>query len=214
MLDIKRFVVNPFQENCYVVSDATGEAVVIDCGAYYPEERNALTDYIRQKKLTPRHLLATHAHIDHNFGNDTMLAAFGLKPEVCGADAQLMATLAEQAEALCGIRLGYDLSAPSLLLADGDTISFGQHELQVVATPGHSPGSVFFTCAEEGVAFSGDTLFCGSIGRTDFWQGSYGDIMSSLARVKGLLPADTTILPGHGPQTTMARELSSNPYMR
>ena len=58
MLDIKRFVVNPFQENCYVVSDATGEAVVIDCGAYYPEERNALTDYIRQKKLAPRHLLA------------------------------------------------------------------------------------------------------------------------------------------------------------
>ena len=82
MLHIERFQVNMLQENCYVVSDETKECVIIDCGAFYPEERNAITQYIRKNELKPVHLLVTHGHLDHNFGNDTIFEEFGLKPEV------------------------------------------------------------------------------------------------------------------------------------
>ena len=96
MLNIKRFVCNMFQENCYVVNDDTNECVIIDCGALYPEERNAMDDYIRQNALVPKHLICTHAHIDHNFGNAFIYDKYGLKPQVCAKDMVLMDKLKEQ----------------------------------------------------------------------------------------------------------------------
>lgn len=215
MLNIQRFVVNPFQENCYVVSDSTREAVVVDCGAFYPEERSAIVAYIRDNNLTPTHLIATHGHVDHNFGNDTIYSHFGLKPEVHHKDSQLMGMLAEQAMAFCNFSMD-PKAQPAIgrLLDDDDVITFGNHQLCIIPTPGHTPGSVFFLCKEEKLAFSGDTLFQMSIGRTDLWQGSHSDIINSLQGIKEQLEADTTILPGHGPKTTMADELKSNPYLR
>ena len=97
--------------------------------------------------------------------------------------------------------------------APNEVIRFGNHSLQVLKTPGHSPGSVVFYCAEEHTAFTGDTLFRMSVGRTDFEGGSYEDLMSSLANVLAKLPDDTTILPGHGPQSTIGYEKKYNPYM-
>lgn len=214
MLKIERFVCNPFQENCYVVSDDTQEAVVIDCGAFFPEERKAVTEYIRTNGLSVKHLLATHAHIDHNFGNDTMKEEFGLSPEVSAADMALMDRLREQAMLLANIRLDYEMPAVGRFFSNGDIISFGNHRLTVIPTPGHSPGSVFFYCGEEHLAFSGDTLFNMSIGRTDFDFGSYRDIMTSLQRVARELPEETVIYPGHGPKTTMQQEKQFNPYLR
>ena len=85
-MDITRFACNMLQENCYVVSDDTKECVIIDCGAFYQEERKAIVDYIRSNGLKPVHLLATHGHIDHNFGNNTIYEEFGLKPEVDAHD--------------------------------------------------------------------------------------------------------------------------------
>ncbi len=214
MLDIRRFVVNPFQENCYVVSDSTKEAIVIDCGAFYPEERNAIVKYIEDNRLEPKHLIATHAHIDHNFGNNTMFDAFGLRPEVHGGDALLMERLAEQAEAFCRQRLDYAMPEAGRYLSDSDKICFGTHSLTVLPTPGHTPGSVFLCCMEESIAFSGDTLFKASIGRTDLWEGNYDDIMESLTTIKRQLPPEMTIMPGHGPQTTIGDETRENPFMR
>ena len=100
------------------------------------------------------------------------------------------------------------------LLSDGDIISFGQHQLLVLLTPGHSHGSCLFYCKEEGVVFSGDTLFRMSIGRTDFPEGSWQQMEQSLAKIAGTLPKDTVVYPGHGPQTTIADELQYNPYLR
>ena len=174
-LHAERFVCNMIEENCYVLSDSTSECVIIDCGAFYPEERRAIVDYIRDNKLTPRHLIATHGHIDHNFGNNTIYEQFGLQYMV-------------------------------------STITFGTHRLRIIPTPGHTPGSVFFYCEEEGVAFSGDTLFRGSIGRTDLEGGSMFQIIQSL-RTISQLPDTTIILPGHGESTTMGQELDSNPYL-
>ena len=95
-----------------------------------------------------------------------------------------------------------------------EVISFGTHQLQILRTPGHTPGGVTFYCAQEKAAFTGDTLFRMSIGRTDFERGSYEDILKSLGKVLAQLPADTTVYPGHGPVTTISDELSYNPYLK
>lgn len=214
MLNIQKFVCNMFEENCYVVNDETGECVIIDCGAFYEEEKKAIADYIKDKKLTPKHLLCTHAHIDHNFGNQSVLDKFGLHPEVCMKDKVLMDKLREQA--LTFIGLNYEENIPDVkrYLSDNGIITFGIHSLKVISTPGHTPGSVFFYCEQEYVAFSGDTLFQMSIGRTDFEQGDYSEIINSLRKIKTSLPPDTVILPGHGGKTTLNEEIKYNPYFK
>lgn len=212
MLTIKRFECNMLQENCYIISDETKECVICDCGAYYPAERAAIVDYIRDNGLTPVHLLSTHGHIDHNFGNNTIFDEFGLKPEVHKEDQHLMDMLAKQAETLVGITLDYAMPPVGKYFGDGDEITFGSHRLKVIETPGHSKGSVFFYCPEEAIALSGDTLFRNSIGRTDYLGGSMFQIIQSL-RMICQLPDNTVVYPGHGPQTTIGTELSSNPYL-
>ena len=214
MMKIERFEVNPFQENCYIVSDDSGEGIIIDCGAFYEEERKAVVEYVMDNGIELKHLISTHGHIDHNFGNNTIYERFGLKPEVHAADEPLMSKLGEQALMFCNYKLNYEMPPVGRYLSEADTIRFGNHELNIISTPGHTPRSVFFYCKEEGVAFSGDTLFRMGIGRTDFELGSYKDIMDSLRQLPTILPEDTTILPGHGPRTTMKAEKQDNPYLR
>ena len=214
MINIQRFEVNPLQENCYVVSDDSRECVIIDCGAYYDEESIAIDNYLRKQQLKPVHLLATHGHLDHNFGNAHLFRQYGLKVEICAGDQQLVERLPQQAAALFGMEISDDQPPVGRLLNDGDTITFGQHTLQVIQTPGHSHGSCLFYCKEEGVVFSGDTLFRMSIGRTDFPEGSWQQMEQSLAKIAGTLPKDTVVYSGHGPQTTIADELQYNPYLR
>ena len=212
MLNIVRFVCNPIQENTYVMSDETNECVIVDCGAFFPEERKAIVDYIRSNHLVPKHLIATHGHIDHNFGNNTMFEEFGLQPEVHADEAQLMDTLPKQAESFCNITLDYEMPAVGRFLSANDKICFGSHTFTILETPGHTPGSVFYYCKEENVAFSGDTLFHNSVGRTDIPGGSMFLLIQSL-RAISQLPDETQILPGHGDYTTMGKEQASNPYL-
>lgn len=214
MLNIKRFVCNFFQENCYVMSDETKQCVIIDCGAYYAEETSAVAEYIHSNGLTVKHLLATHAHIDHNFGNRAIYDEFGILPMVSAKDELLMNGLARQAEVLCNIKLGYDMPPVGAYFDESTVISFGTHRFSIIPTPGHTPGSVFIYCQEEGIAFSGDTLFKMSIGRTDFDFGSFADIQQSLNMLKGRLPMNTVIYPGHGDHTTLADEVHHNPFMQ
>ena len=213
MVNVKRFEVNPLQENCYVVSDDSRECVIIDCGALYEEECEAIDNYLREQQLKPVHLLATHGHLDHNFGNAHLFQKYGLKVEICADDQQLVEHLPQQAAALFGMQISDDQPPVGTLLKQNDVISFGQHALHVIQTPGHSLGSCLFYCKEEKMVFSGDTLFRMSIGRTDFERGSYADILDSLKNVIAQLPADTKVYCGHGPQTTVGDELSYNPYM-
>ena len=214
MFNVKRFMCNPLQENCYVVSDESKECVIIDCGAYYQEEKDALMAYIRQQGLKPVHLLATHGHLDHNFGAADMLQTFGLKVEICAEDQQLVEHLVEQARDLFGMDLDDDNPVVGRLLKDGDTVCFGSHTLQVLHTPGHSHGSCLFYCEQEHTAFTGDTLFRMSIGRTDFAEGNWQEMEHSLRDVVARLPKETVVLAGHGPQSTIADELQYNPYLR
>ena len=213
MLNIKTFAFNLLQENTYVVSDDTLDCVIIDCGAYYDDERKALTDYISSQGLKPRHLLATHGHWDHNLGNDTVYHTYGLKVEAAKEDDFIITDIPRNFQSIIGAPLRREYPAVGRFFGPDETIRFGHHSLQVLKTPGHSPGSVVFYCAEEHIAFTGDTLFRMSVGRTDFEGGSYEALMNSLANVLAKLPSETVILPGHGPQSTIADELRYNPYL-
>lgn len=213
MIEVKRFVCNMLQENTYVVSDGGGKAAVIDCGALYEEERAAVTAYIRQRGLEVVHLLCTHGHFDHNFGNDTIWDTFHLKPEVAAEDEGLM-EMKRQVSDMVGIDYWRPVPPVGHLLGNGERLSIGTLQLEVLPTPGHTPGSVTFYSEAEGVAFTGDTLFRLSIGRTDFEGGSWTDMSNSLRNVLGKLPAHTKVYPGHGEPTTIGDELRYNPYLR
>ena len=170
------------------------------------------TKYIRKNELTPKHLVATHGHIDHIFGNNTIFEEFGLRAEVHTADKFLIEQAAFQAEQIMGVRLEYDMPPIRKYLTDKDVIAFGNHIFTIIETPGHSPGSIYLYCEKEHVAFSGDTLFHYSIGRTDLEGGSMFQIIQSI-RMICQLPDDTVIYPGHGDKTTIGIELAGNPYM-
>lgn len=213
MIKVRRFVCNMLQENAYVVSDESSEAVVIDCGALYDVERNAIIRYIKDNKLKPVHLLCTHGHFDHVIGNDTITREFGLKPEVAAEDEHLM-DLKKQLKDMMGMDYDNEVPPTGRLLTADDTISFGTHSITILPTPGHTPGSVTFYLETEQVAFTGDTLFKMSIGRTDFEGGSWADMTNSLINVLAKLPANTKVYPGHGEPTTIGDELRYNPYMR
>lgn len=197
-----------------MVSDDTRECVIIDCGLYYPEEVEALSNYLNKEQLKPVHLIATHGHLDHNFGNAFVFSKYGLKVEICADDQQLVENLPEQASSLFGMTITEEQPPVGRLLSDGDTITFGQHEFKVIHTPGHSPGSVLLYCAEEKVLFSGDTLFRMSIGRTDLQGGSWQQMEQSLHKIATTIPQDVKIFAGHGPQSTIADEIKYNPYLR
>lgn len=212
MLRIQTFEVNPLHENCYVINDETKECVIIDCGALTETEQNAVITYIREEGLKPVHNLGTHGHLDHHFGDAAILSAFNLQPEVAEGDKVLMQHPREAALQMLGMDLNIDLPAGNLKLTENEEVKFGSHTFKIIRTPGHSPGSVSFYCAEENVLFTGDTLFKGSIGRTDFPGGSMFQIISSL-RELAQLPDKTIVYPGHGPQTSIGFELAHNPYM-
>ena len=213
MINIKTFAFNLLQENTYVVSDDTLECIIIDCGAYYDDERRAITDYISSQGLKPVRLLATHGHWDHNLGIDTIYQTYGLRVEAAKEDEFIISDIPHNFQSIIGAPLRREYPAVGRFFTPDEVIRFGHHSLQVLKTPGHSPGSVVFYCAEERTAFTGDTLFRMSVGRTDFDGGSYAQLMSSLANVLAKLPADTVILPGHGPQSTIDYELRYNPYL-
>lgn len=213
MITIKTFVVNPLSENCYIVSDDTKAAVLIDCGALYDAEREAIKRYIAQNHLHPEHLLATHGHLDHLYGVNTIHTLYGLNQEVSGLDEFLAVHLKEQARDFFGFAFDEPATPIGHYIEPFEYINFGHHHLKVIPTPGHTPGSVTFYCKEEEVAFTGDTLFRMSIGRTDFEGGSWEAMQNSLQLLASTLSSDTKIYPGHGGTTTMKDELLYNPYI-
>lgn len=214
MINVKSFIFNHLSENTYVVSDESLECVIIDCGAFYNDEKAALVQYIDDNGLKPVHLLATHGHFDHNFGIDLIYEHYGLLVEVSADDNHLISNLPGQFMDMIGAPLHRKYPPVGRFFTNSETIRFGSHELEVLKTPGHTPGGVTFYCKKDGIAFTGDTIFKMSIGRTDFPGGSYSDMMSSLKEVIAKLPAETIIYSGHGPKTTLATELRYNPYLR
>lgn len=211
---IKTFTVNFIEENCHVLSDDSGEAVIVDCGAFFPEECDALARYLDGENLRPRHLLCTHAHFDHLFGAQFLYDRYGLQPAMAADELPTYLAAADQMRQFLHRDLPLGLPPHGRLLAEGDTITFGHHTLSVIATPGHTPGGLCYYCGEEGLLLSGDSLFRRAIGRCDLPGGNAADLTESLRRkITGALPNEVRVLPGHGPATTVGEERRENPYL-
>lgn len=211
-MNIQRFEFNMFPVNSYVLSDE-GEAVIIDPGCYYPEEGQTLARYIADNGLTVRHLLNTHLHLDHIFGNPFVTRQFGVQAEACKDDEFLLPKLADQCR-----MFGFRENEPALPLggyiADGDIITFGHCQLTAIHVPGHSPGGMAFYAKDEHCLFCGDVLFRGSIGRADLEGGDFDTLRGAVASRLLTLPDDTDVYPGHGERTTIGYEKVNNPFFR
>lgn len=207
-MQIRGFTFNPFQTNCYVCQDR-GEAVLIDPSCSTDEEMETLEKYLED--LNVRHLLLTHAHIDHILGCAHFAQKYGEGFQLHRDDEQLLRGAERQAE-MFGI--GFDAPPePKGYLEEGDAIEFGGATLEVLHTPGHSPGSICFFNAADRLVVSGDVLFQRSIGRTDLWRGSLPELMRSIFQKLVPLGDDVRVHPGHGPSTTVGEERASNPFL-
>lgn len=210
MLTIQRFQVNFIEENCYVVSDDTREAVIIDCGAFFPEENKAIAAYVSEQHLTLRHLLCTHGHFDHVFGAQFVADTYGLNPEICHVEVSTYQQAKTQMAAF--LHRDFPLSLPPVgnTFKENDVITFGHHQLRVIETPGHTPGGVCFYDETEQVLFSGDSLFRYSIGRCDLPGGNETQLVRALREKVLTLPENVKVLPGHGEATTIGEEKKYN----
>ena len=202
---VKKVVVGPFASNCYIVgSESNKEGVIIDPGADAKEILKNVKDLGLDIKL----IVLTHGHIDHTGAVKEVKKTTGAEVAIHTDDAK---SLQEQ---LLGRLFGLSYPPPpppDWLLKDGDSIDIGDLHFLVVHTPGHSPGGICLL--EEGVVFSGDTLFNYGIGRTDMPGGSYSQLMNSIHTKLMILPDNTTVYPGHGPATTIGTERHSNPFL-
>lgn len=204
-MKIAGFVTGMFEENCYVVADAsTGEAAVVDPGA----DGEALVSAIRDLGVEPRAVWLTHAHIDHIGAVADVTRAWDVPVHLHPADLPLFRAGGRQAAAYA---IPFEQPPdPAASFADGMRVPLGSLRFTVLHAPGHAPGHVVLH--GHGVAFVGDCLFAGSVGRTDLPFSNPADLERSLERIVAL-PGETRVLPGHGKETTIARELRSNPFL-
>ena len=210
-MEIRTFTFNPFMTNGYICHDA-GEAIVVDPSCATSKEQQEMARFIESKDLTIRHLLLTHAHIDHIFGCHFFEQRTGDTFKAHRAAVPFMENAVEQAKAF-----NVSIQAPTppeTFLDEGDTVSFGSVTLEVLHTPGHSPDSICFVNRDEKVALTGDVLFRDSIGRIEgLPQTSYPQLMQSITETLLPLGDAMTIYPGHGPATTIGREREQNPFL-
>ena len=211
MTSVQSFTFNPFQENTYVLFDASKDCVIIDPGCSSTAEQEILLSFIKDNNLKPVKLLNTHCHIDHILGNKFCADVFKLplqanKKELRTLDAGMVSAQ------IFGIH--YDESPlPEIFLDEPDTIVFGESELQVLFTPGHSEGSICFYNQKDKFLIGGDVLFFQSIGRTDLPGGNHQQLLSSIKNKLFNLPEEVKVYPGHGPATTLAYERMHNPFL-
>ena len=201
-MEIRRFIVGPIQTNCYAVVD-DGHAIVIDPGAAGAEIARELGDVVVDA------IVATHGHGDHVGGVKALADATGAPFWIGEPDAER----ATHSGSPGSLGIAYDDDAPMAdrFLAEDDVVRVGDASFTVLEAPGHTPGGIVLL--GEGVAFVGDTIFKGAVGRTDLPGGSPTVLAATLARLKERIPPETTLLPGHDDPTTMADELRGNPYL-
>jgi hydroxyacylglutathione hydrolase len=212
MLQIASMTFNPFQENTYVLYDATGSCIIVDPGCYEPEEQDELKTFISQNKLRVEKVLNTHCHIDHVLGNEFVKQAYGVGLYIHRLDEPVLRAVSAYAP-----NYGFNLYQPATVdgyLEEGGEVIVGQTKFTILFVPGHAPGHVAFYSAADKTLISGDVLFYNSIGRTDLPGGNYEILENSIRKELYILPDDTTIYPGHGPKTTIGFEKRTNPFVR
>ena len=211
MIQIKLFYFNELRVCCYLLWDETKEAILVDPGCGTAHEQERLIKFVTQEKLSVRYMVNTHAHFDHIMGNAFVCAHWGIKSYLHPAEQGLL----EHADTYCRM-FGMTIDKPptdTLPLSEKEALRFGNAALQVLETPGHSPGGICLFAPQERFIITGDTLFAGSIGRTDLPGGDYDQLIAGITQKIIPLGAPLRILPGHGPETTLDDVLCRNPYL-
>lgn len=210
MISVKSFTFNDFEENTYVLYDASKKCVIIDPGCNDLDEQNKLSKFIEEQQLIPVYLINTHCHIDHILGNSFVSKKYNL-PLTAHKNEQVVLHFGVQTASMYNIN--YEVS-PEIteFIDEGDKIVFGQSELQILFTPGHSPASISLYNAESKLLIAGDVLFQGSIGRTDLPGGNFETLIRAIKNKFFTLPDETVVYAGHGESTYIGIEKRTNPF--
>ncbi|PCJ27371.1 MAG: MBL fold hydrolase [Flavobacteriales bacterium] len=211
MINIHYFTFNGFQENTYILFDETKDCVIIDPGCYSNEEEQELVSFISENGLTPVKLLNTHCHIDHVLGNNFIASKYSIDLEMHKNDLSTLHATLEY-----GHTFGFNMDKspePTTFLEEGDTVKFGNSELDILFTPGHSAGHIVFVNHKQKFVINGDVLFQGSIGRTDLPGGDYDTLIESIKTKLLTLDDDYEVYTGHGSKTTIGFERNNNPFL-
>jgi len=212
MLNIKSFVFNPVQENTYVLFNNKDACYIIDPGCYFGNERVSLQEFIGEEKLLPTSLLNTHCHLDHVFGNKFIHDEYRLSLHIHEKEKPVLDYAAE-----AGLQWNMPFEnyrGDLVFLEEGDTVGIGDDRLEVLLTPGHSPGSICFYNKSQQFIVSGDVLFRMGIGRTDLPGGDHETLLHSIREKLFRLPDGVVVYPGHGEPTTIGFEKRNNPFLK
>lgn len=208
---IKTFYFNELRTCCYVLYDDSCRCAIVDPGCCSGTEQNRLMKFIDENGLKPEMILLTHGHFDHVMGCGAVVRKWNIPMYMNTVDMSQI-DRAPSYGAYFGFTFDMPESEPENI-DDGGTVTFGNTTLKVSYTPGHSRGSVIYYNEKEHYVLTGDSLFAGSVGRTDLPEGDYDDLYKSLKDVIMVLPPDTDVYPGHGPATTIAAEAGTNPFL-
>lgn len=203
--------VGPLLTNCYIVAcEETLEALIIDPG-FSKHESSSILKEIEKRKLHIKYVVNTHGHADHISGNADIKKITKAMIMIHENDAGMLTNPRENLSLMFGLSI--TSPPPDHILKDGDRIRVGSLDIEVLHTPGHTPGSISLYCRGENAVFTGDTLFAGSVGRTDFPGSSYEMLISSIKGKLLKLPDETVVYPGHGEKTSVGRERRWNPFL-
>jgi glyoxylase-like metal-dependent hydrolase (beta-lactamase superfamily II) len=210
MLQIQTITCNPFAENGYILFDETNECIIIDPGCNNDYERGLFTSFIEKNNLKPVRLINTHCHLDHICGNSFLAKKYNLKLESHKGEQVVLDAALDH-----GRMFGFTFEpSPNIEIfwEDGDVVAFGNTQLKVLFTPGHSPASISFYSEADGIVMVGDVLFQQGIGRYDLPGGNFDTLINSIQTKLMTLPDKTLVYPGHGSLTKIGVEKMSNPY--
>ena len=213
MLNVKKFTFNPFLENTYVVTDEFKNAVIIDPGCYYKAEQNELDSYVLKNNLKLKSILHTHSHLDHMFGTAYLADKYNLDLWICKEDLVTYQSYEKVCE-VYGVPITFSPNPTPKFFDLKQLIQIEGIKFEILFVPGHSPGHVAFYNQENNFLINGDCLFENSIGRTDLPGGNHQQLIDSIKNEIFILPDETLVYCGHGNETTIKAEKSSNPFLR
>ena len=213
MLNVKKFTFNPFSDNTYVVTDEFKNAVIIDPGCYYKAEQNELDNYVLKNNLKLKSILHTHSHLDHMFGTAYLADKYNLDLWICKEDLVTYQSYEKVCE-VYGVPITFSPNPTPKFFDLKQLIQIDGIKFEILFVPGHSPGHVAFYNKENNFLINGDCLFENSIGRTDLPGGNHQQLIDSIKNEIFILPDETLVYCGHGNETTIKAEKSSNPFLR